>query len=42
MADCWKPLPEDRPKFADLVTKVDSIVTSLAGYLDFTALDTRM
>lgn len=37
MADCWRPLPEERPAFNELVTIIDNIATSLACYLDISS-----
>ena len=31
---CWKPLPEDRPSFEDLVSMLDKRLQAVAGYTE--------
>ena len=39
---CWKPLPNDRPSFEDLVSMLDKRLQAVAGYteLDMVLEDT--
>ena len=31
---CWKPLPDDRPSFEDLVSMLDKRLQAVAGYTE--------
>ena len=35
MSDCWAELPDNRPKFSQLVATIDETLTCMAGYIDF-------
>ena len=34
MLDCWDANPQNRPSFADMVIRLDSLLESVAEYLD--------
>ena len=34
---CWTESPDKRPSFQELVERVNSLLESVAGYLDFSA-----
>ncbi len=39
MTPCWIESPDDRPNFSSIVTTIDELLTSMAGYLDFNAFN---
>ena len=43
MKSCWEREPKDRPNFADLVTKISSLLEEIKNYLPLmdTQLDTN-
>ena len=42
MQECWSANPDNRPSFSKLVSIFDDMLTSLAGYMDFTQLPIYM
>ena len=42
MLRCWEFQPEDRPRFADLLSSISMSLGTMAGYIDVSAFgDTR-
>ncbi len=39
MQDCWKHNPVERPSFSMLKLQLDTLLTPLADYIDFNAMD---
>ncbi|XP_019862093.1 PREDICTED: tyrosine kinase receptor Cad96Ca-like [Amphimedon queenslandica] len=39
MMSCWSESPDDRPVFSDLVSSINALIEPLAGYLDFTDIN---
>uniref|UniRef100_A0A1X7U9D3 Protein kinase domain-containing protein n=1 Tax=Amphimedon queenslandica TaxID=400682 RepID=A0A1X7U9D3_AMPQE len=39
MTSCWSESPDDRPVFSDLVSSINALIEPLAGYLDFTDIN---
>ena len=38
MQQCWLSDPDQRPKFSQLQNQIDGILTTMAGYLNFSAI----
>ena len=38
MQQCWLSDPDQRPNFSQLRAEIDHILTSMTGYLDFSAI----
>ena len=39
MQSCWNTDPDERPNFSMLISQLDNLLTPLANYLDFSALN---
>ena len=39
MLECWDANPQTRPSFADMVVRLDSLLESVAEYLDISIVD---
>ena len=39
---CWSESPDKRPFFEDLVHEVDSLLISVAGYLEFSTFSAEV
>ena len=38
MQQCWLSDPDQRPKFSQLRAEIDGVLTTMSGYLDFSAI----
>jgi len=41
MLECWDANPQTRPSFADMVVRLDSLLESVAEYLDISIVVTN-